>query len=577
MKTDIDPSKLKVVELRAELSARGLDTKGNKAVLIDRLRDALSQEAGDESNVSQHEKCEDEAAVEETTPAEETPQEDDNAPQTRESPQKQTPTKDKNTEQSVPEESPSEVVQEKEAESMETEQQEEEQEDVEPEPVQVKKEPEVQVKEEPVEKEKAAAPVTAQQEPQVKEEPMQVERVEVKKEPQAEVKPEGRTSTRWSQVKEEINDTQAASQQEEQARGQKRQRSPSPEERSQSIREPPPRKPDDEPEIDENTVLLGWYDSDLNLVISKEKGFLSATPMHHEGFAYVWAGARASHGVTSGKVYYEVRITDNCDISHLAEQEPNPNVLRVGWSTIENSMQLGEEPLSYGYGGTGKASTNCQFKDYGKPFGLNDVVTAYLDMDSNPIHISFAVNGHWQGNAYDIPKDNLEGKALFPHILSKNCAFECFFGTGPCIKQEGETTKPAEPFLGPNQSHASYVPIGTLEPSLRVAGPKRPEKRGDCEAIMMVGLPACGKTTWANEWAKKHPGKLYNVLGTNSLIDKMKIMGLPRKRNYSGRWDVLIDKCTKCLVHLLSVAGNRRRNFIIDQVSFTGDWDCFTP
>lgn len=60
------------------------------------------------------------------------------------------------------------------------------------------------------------------------------------------------------------------------------------------------------------------------------------------------------------------------------EDEPNPNVLRVGWSVQNSSLQLGEEPLSYGYGGTGKISTNCQFKDYGKPFLINDVIGCYL-------------------------------------------------------------------------------------------------------------------------------------------------------------------------------------------------------
>jgi hypothetical protein len=34
--------------------------------------------------------------------------------------------------------------------------------------------------------------------------------------------------------------------------------------------------------------------------------------------------------------------------------------------------------LSYGYGGTGKASTDCKFKDYGKPFHTGDVVGALL-------------------------------------------------------------------------------------------------------------------------------------------------------------------------------------------------------
>jgi hypothetical protein len=51
------------------------------------------------------------------------------------------------------------------------------------------------------------------------------------------------------------------------------------------------------------------------------------------------------------------------------------------WMLIINQYFVlceGEEPLSYGYGGTGKASTDCKFKDYGKPFRVGDVVGALL-------------------------------------------------------------------------------------------------------------------------------------------------------------------------------------------------------
>ena len=44
------------------------------------------------------------------------------------------------------------------------------------------------------------------------------------------------------------------------------------------------------------------------------------------------------------------------------------------------------------------------------------------------------------------------------------------------------------------------------------------------------------------------------------------VMGLPRKKNYSGRWDQLIAMCTRCLNTLLDMAAKRRRNYIIDQV-----------
>ena len=40
--------KLKVTELKAALVERGLETKGNKAVLVDRLREAMEQDEKEE-------------------------------------------------------------------------------------------------------------------------------------------------------------------------------------------------------------------------------------------------------------------------------------------------------------------------------------------------------------------------------------------------------------------------------------------------------------------------------------------------------------------------------------------------
>ncbi|KAF4531870.1 hypothetical protein B566_EDAN000899 [Ephemera danica] len=317
---------------------------------------------------------------------------------------------------------------------------------------------------------------------------------------------------------------------------------------------------DDEPEYDPKLMLLSWYDSDLNLKINKAN-FLEAEPMHNEGFAFIWAGARASFGVTGGMSYFEVKVNlqydvycelqleKYLDVSHLINEE-SPHVVRVGWSVPSASMQLA---LSFGYGGTGKVSCNNKFRDYGGTFQEGDVVTVYLDMSTPVVRMSFAVNGKDFGVAFEVPIEKLENKPLFPHVITKNCKFCCNFGS----------EKPSFPV------NEGFVPVSALKEDQLVAGPKRPEKRSDCEMIMLCGLPGCGKTMWASKYAAKHPERNYNILGTNNLIDKMRVMGLNRRRNYAGRWDELIKQCTNCLNHLLTVASGRRRNYILDQVCQT--------
>ena len=70
---------------------------------------------------------------------------------------------------------------------------------------------------------------------------------------------------------------------------------------------------------------------------------------------------------------------------------------------------------------------------------------------------------------------------------------------------------------------------------------------------MIIGLPGAGKTTWGINKARDNPEMRYNIIGTDTLIDKMRVMGLPRKKNYHGRWDVLIDKASKCLNKLFEI------------------------
>ncbi|TKY71624.1 Heterogeneous nuclear ribonucleoprotein U protein 1 [Spatholobus suberectus] len=99
-----------------------------------------------------------------------------------------------------------------------------------------------------------------------------------------------------------------------------------------------------------------------------------------------------------------------------------------------------------------------------------------------------------------------------------------------------------------------------------VMGPIFTDPR-DCEVIMMVGLPASGKTTWAEKWVKDHPEKRYVLLGTNLILDQMRVPGLLRRNNYGERFDLLMDRATGIFNILLSRAANIPRNYIIDQTN----------
>uniref|UniRef100_A0A182M2B9 B30.2/SPRY domain-containing protein n=1 Tax=Anopheles culicifacies TaxID=139723 RepID=A0A182M2B9_9DIPT len=221
----------------------------------------------------------------------------------------------------------------------------------------------------------------------------------------------------------------------------------------------------------ENTFTLSWckytralshvttrsnasfpHDSDLNLTID-DKDLLSAKPLSDGIFGLVWAGVRASRGVTGGKVFYEVLVVDELQPgtkSPLVPEGENPTPeIRIGWSTLtEGKRQLGETDLSYGYSNCGNKVTGGNFEQYGVAYGKNDVVGAYLDMDATPCSMQFTVNRVRQGPAFEFEKEALGGKALFPHVYAKNLSFKVNFGTVEdgfplTAKKPASTDKPA--------------------------------------------------------------------------------------------------------------------------------------
>jgi heterogeneous nuclear ribonucleoprotein U-like protein 1 len=86
-------------------------------------------------------------------------------------------------------------------------------------------------------------------------------------------------------------------------------------------------------------------------------------------------------------------------------------------------------------------------------------------LDGDDITMTFTVNGEMQGIAYKITQSELQDKALFPHILSKNTKFKCNFGNE-------DSWFP----LPDGYTFAAHVPLDE-----RVSGAKRPARREDCE------------------------------------------------------------------------------------------------
>merc|ERR1719453_882389 len=96
---------------------------------------------------------------------------------------------------------------------------------------------------------------------------------------------------------------------------------------------------------------------------------------------------------------------------------------------------------------------------------------------------------------------------------------------------------------------------------------EHPANLGEAEFIMMAGLPGCGKTYWAQKHMDANPQKSYVLLGTNAVIDQMKVMNLNRQRNYADRWEELISQATPIFNKLVEIAGKAPRNIILDQTN----------
>lgn len=128
--------------------------------------------------------------------------------------------------------------------------------------------------------------------------------------------------------------------------------------------------------------------------------------------------------------------------------------------------------MSFGYGGTGKASVDSKFKDFGQTFSSGDSIIAYIDFDNDgPILMSYAKNGEDLGTCFEVNRDELGDKALFPHILSKNCEF---------VLNYGQLENPINPI------QEGFAFINDIPETDRVRGTMPPAKKEECEVCVVT-------------------------------------------------------------------------------------------
>ncbi len=110
------------------------------------------------------------------------------------------------------------------------------------------------------------------------------------------------------------------------------------------------------------------------------------------------------------------------------------------------------------------------------------------------------------------------------------------------------------------------------------------------QVIVMVGLPGSGKTEWVTKHTQANPGK-YNILGTNTIIEKMMVSAdirdfLDNITSYSVlflcwnsdfQFEAPDERCHKALSIISACSplpreihrdrGTEKRNYILDQVT----------
>ncbi|EFJ42368.1 hypothetical protein VOLCADRAFT_119430, partial [Volvox carteri f. nagariensis] len=196
-----------------------------------------------------------------------------------------------------------------------------------------------------------------------------------------------------------------------------------------------------------------------------------------------------------------------------------------------------------------------------------------------------AVNGGKLVRLFSLPLPNQPMQAYFPHILLRNLSATADFVGTQSPEPQGTKELQRQRQQQPQPQRHHELPAGLLERGFRpwqeativtadcvstMPPPGQLPPASKCEVLVLTGLPGSGKTTWAARHCAAHPARRYCVLGTQLVLEQMRL-SCPRTRrfHYMGKPEEVFALVADTLTRIQARAPATPRNYILDRTHVT--------